>query len=211
MDKLTKRFPRYSRLLRLYPPSYQAEYGEQMLQTLADMLDNAQPGEKWRIWLRTGLDFSPSIIKQQLSYEGGIMANQMPSYIKRNGLIGAGLVAPFFVFVIINSFIDHDLSHSLVWHTNVLFTWLVILPGLAVILNAAALLRWLLKQRPPAKTSLWRRVVDLRHNWPAIGVVIVGLGILLFVFGHDSVHCITGNPLHEVTNWQQTSQCIQRS
>jgi hypothetical protein len=37
MGNLKKRFPLYSKVLRLYPYRYQKEYGEQILQTTADI------------------------------------------------------------------------------------------------------------------------------------------------------------------------------
>ncbi len=211
MKSLDQRFPVYSKLLKLYPHPYQSEYSEQMLQTLADMLDNAEtPSQRASIWLRATVDYPLSVVKQQLIFSGGTMNQPMPSYIKQYGVIGGCMMAPFFIFLILNAILGDRLQHSVVWHTNVLLMWLVLLPSLAIILNLAALLHWLQSGRRQTKTSPWRMLTDFQHNWPALSVAIVGLGILAIVFGHDSVGCLTGNPVRELHNFHDTVQCVQQ-
>ncbi|HVS58152.1 MAG TPA: hypothetical protein VHD60_00225 [Candidatus Saccharimonadales bacterium] len=209
MNKLRERFPLYNKLLHLYPVGYRKEYGEQMLQTLADMLD-AQPSHTSAIWARTALDFPLSVLKQQLIYTGDTMATQMPDYIKRNALLGTWLVAPFFVFIILNSLVGQRLHDTILWHTNVLFAWLVVLPSLAALFNLAALLRWMNAHRRETKQGTWRMLADVRRYWPAAALAIVGVGILGLVFFHDSVHCVIGNPVRILHNPHQTLRCIQR-
>lgn len=96
MDKLNKQFPVYSKVLKLYPKNYQKEYGKQILQTTADMLDNA-PGtaSKLAVWARIAVDVPINIAKQQLEYSGGSYMSQTPAYIKRNSLISCMLLIPF--------------------------------------------------------------------------------------------------------------------
>jgi hypothetical protein len=209
MDSLNKRFPRYSKLLALYPAGYRADYGEQMLQTLADMLDDPEKS-RVAVWLRTTLDFPLSVVRQQITYTGEAMANTTPTYIKRNALLGAWLVAPFFVFIVLDALMNQRLQHSWVWHTKALFIWLVVLPGLAVIFNLAALLRWIRFRRTETKQSVWRTLLDVRRNWPVLGMALVGLAILALVFFHDSVHCVSGNPLRELHNPSMTWHCVQQ-
>lgn len=206
MAHLSKRFPRYSKLLHLYPAGYRKQYGEQMLQTLADMLDDSERSRS-EVWSRLILDFPFSVIKQQLSYTGEAMTNTTPVYIKRTAVLGAWLVAPFFVFVILNSLMHNRLHQSWAWHSDALFIWLVLLPSLAAIFNLGALLRWVQTRR---KIGAWRALLDIRSNWPVLAMAIVAVGILGVVFFHDSVHCVTGNPIRELHNPHQTWQCIAR-
>jgi len=208
MDRLSKRFPRYSHLLRLYPGGYRQEYGEQMLQTLADMLDDPAR-KKTAVWARTVLDFPLSVTRQQLTYAGNAAA-VMPRYLKHNARVGAWLVAPFFLFVILNNLSNQRLHDSLLWHTDFLFMWLILLPAVAILLNTAALLRWLRSRRRETGQATWKLLADWRHDWPALAVMLIGLGILALVFGHDSVHCVAGNPFHELRDWHSTWQCVQR-
>lgn len=138
------------------------------------------------------------------------MATTMPDYMKRNALLGAWLVAPFFLLLAIHAVAGNRLEHSWFWHTHVLFAWLVVLPGLAIIFNLQALLRWVLRRRQETHASIWNVLADFRRNWPALGIIIIGLGILALVFGHDSVGCVTGNPVRELRNFHQTWQCVQQ-
>lgn len=209
MTNRQRRFPIYSRLLRLYPPDYHSKYADQMVQTLEDMLDGAGTrGAKAAVYVRASIDLPFSIAKQQLLYTGGVMSHTMPNYIKLSSLFGVLMVVPFFVFVVIDSLTRHSLEHSFFWHTPVLFTWLIILPAVAVAVNAAALSRWLWQRN---STGFWRRLLDIRHDWPPILVAIIGLGIIGLALFHDSAHCVIGNPIREIQNVHQTWQCVRRS
>jgi len=209
MKDLIKRFPRYSKLLYLYPVSYREQYGEQMLQTLADMLDDPQQSRA-STWVRISLDFPLSVVKQQVTYTGEAMATTMPSYIKRNAVLGAWLVAPFFLFIILNGILGDRLYHSWFWHTRVLFIWLIVLPSLAVLFNLVSWLRWVQSRRRETKKGTVAILADVRRSWPALAMVVMGVGILGIVFFHDSVHCITGNPIRELHNPSQTWHCVQQ-
>lgn len=204
-------FPYYRKLLRLYPAAYYDKYADQMLQTLEDMAEGAETRhDRAAIRLRAALDLPLSITKQQLLYTGGVMHHDMPHYIKASSLAGAVLLLPFFLFVVIDSLSNHSLNRSFFWHTPVLFTWIIVLPAIAVILNAAALSRWVYGRGTTTGKGFWRRLLDIRHDWPLLAVAIVALGIIGLALFHDSVHCITGNPVRELRNTHQTLQCIQQ-
>lgn len=210
MSELKTRFPRYSKLLKLYPASYRMQYSEQMLQTLADMLDDAQgTRQKVTVWTRTVLDLPVSLSKQQLIYAGEIMAHETPGYVKHNSMLGALLLVPFVLALLANGsdkvLHNNTLYHSWLWSLPVLTIWVLVLPSLAALLSLTTFTVWA-KQRP----NFWRSLIDFRHNWPMLLVGLAGLFIVAFVFGHDSVHCITGNPIREVHNPHQTWQCIQQ-
>src|SRR5579864_9154755 len=111
MAGLEERFPLYNWLLKLYPPAYQKQYHEQMLLTLADMLDD-RDNNKFAVWLRTALDLPLSLVKQNLIYVGDIMAHDTQPYVKRNSLVGAFLIVPFFLFLIMNSLSRHTLTYT---------------------------------------------------------------------------------------------------
>jgi hypothetical protein len=57
----------YKHALVLYPKQYRAAYGEQMVQTLEDMLaDMPSRKAKTAFWLRTGFDLQRSLIEQNI-------------------------------------------------------------------------------------------------------------------------------------------------
>lgn len=66
-----KRYPIYRAALRLYPKEYRRQYGDQMLQTVADMLDD-QPEKRGRvvIWLRVGSELPLSIMRENITNVG---------------------------------------------------------------------------------------------------------------------------------------------
>jgi hypothetical protein len=208
MSDLESRFSRYRLLLKLYPTAYRREYETQILQTLADMLDDPERSHA-AVWTRAVLDLPTSVIRQQLSYTA-VALTTTPNYLKHSARTGAWLVAPFFLLVALNSLSGRALRHTVLWHSNVLFMWLILLPSIAVLLNLAAWLRWVQQSRRETHVGTWRVITDIRRSWPALAIVIIGLSIITFVYGHDSAHCLTGNPLSELRNAHQTLQCLQR-
>jgi hypothetical protein len=75
MNNLRRRFPVYSHFMRLYPKEYRDKYEEQILQTTADMLDEAgRTGERIAIWLKLTLDVPFNIGRQQYDYLGENMS-----------------------------------------------------------------------------------------------------------------------------------------
>lgn len=207
MGQLDKRFPLYRHLLKLYPPAYRHKYQGQILQTLADMLDDEENSAA-RVWTRAALDLPFSIIKQNLTYEGVIMKNHTPGYVKRNSLLAAGLISPFFIIVIANSLDNHNLPTGGGWNHLLLFLILG-LPALGLLLSLATFARWAAERRQ-AKISFWRSLFDIRRNWPLAATAGLALLIVLFIPFHDSGPCIDHNPLKTLRNFDQTMHCIQR-
>lgn len=207
---INKRFPTYRKLLYLYPARYRVQYGEQMLQTLADMLDDAHTSEHKRsIWTRTLLDLPASAMKQQLIYTGDTMSHDTPNYVKYSTLIGAALLVPFFMTVIAAS-IDNNLHNGVLWHYRVLFTLFVVLPAIACLLAAVAFTSWIVERHHSEQRCWLHELLDIRRNGALLAVLILGLGIVGLVFFHDSVHCVTGNPVRELHNPSQTMHCIEQ-
>lgn len=216
MAELKKRFPVYARLLRLYPPAYRAAYGTQMLQTLADMLDDSPGATRHAaIWCRLAVDFPASVAQQQIHYVGGIMAHETPRYIKRNALVGAVLLVPFMLALLANSLdtLTHgqQLYNSWLWRTPVLALWVLWLPLAAAVLTLLSLVTFMIQSRAQYQSGEKRGILaDIGVSWPLLAVALAGLFVVAAVFGHDSVHCVTGNPVHELQSWHQTWHCIQQ-
>ena len=215
MADLRKRFPLYSKLLRLYPPEYRKVYEDQMLQTLADMLDDA-PSDSTRrlIWAHLMLDFPTTLLKQQICYTGGIMIHDMPRYIKRNALVGGILLLPFVLALVSNGLHElvsgQPLYHSWLWQVPALALWALYLPLLAALIGLTTWIRFLVQHAHRRPRSWIQAVLDIRYTWPIVLTTLGGLFILAVIFGHDSVHCVIGNPIHEVQHWHNTWQCVQQ-
>jgi hypothetical protein len=208
MSKLDKRFPRYSRLLRLYPAAYRQQYSGQMLQTLADMLDD-RANTKTTVWLRTALDFPFSLVKQNILYMSNIMTHETPDYVKRSSLAGTVLLSPFFIFIILDSLTSHSLYSGWFWHPWVVATWLIFMPGLAFFVSISTFLRWSAERKRNKQIGFRQSLFDWRRNWSMAAIVILSLGIIALAFGHDSVHCVAHNPIPEIRYWHTTLRCVQ--
>jgi hypothetical protein len=169
MERLTKRFPLYATAIKLYPKPY----GEQMLQTLADMPDNApDKARRAGIWARLVFDFPFTVIGQQLSYAGGVMTHEMPKYVKRNAIIGGAMLVPFVLsltaHVIYQTFYGRSPYNSWLWSTAVLKIWVLWLPIAAAALTLAV---FLARQAKAEHISLLKALFDIHHDWPLIGVL----------------------------------------
>lgn len=213
MDSLKKRFPRYSKLLSLYPAGYKREYGEQMLQTLADMLDDEQRRPA-AVWVQLAVDFPFSVIKQQASYTGATMTHDMPRFAKRNAAFGAALLLPFILALLANgldtAINSRTLYNSWLWRVPVLNIWALWLPLTGALFVLASFIALLRQRGKASRTSWFRQIFDVRHNWPLLIVTLASVFIVGLVLFHDSVHCVTGNPVRELHNPSQTLQCIEQ-
>lgn len=208
MDKLNKRFPIYSKIIGLYPTAYRKEYGRQILQTTADMLDNsASAGSRARIWLKVAVDLPLNIAKQQIQY-CGVYMKDTPSYIKAASVISGLMLLPFFIALIANGLDkvinNHTLYGSWVWRTPVLGLWVLYLPLTAFLLAAGSYLMYISRHK---KTSWVWQVLDIKHSWPVVLPAVVALGILFMVAFHDSVHCWVQTPTHLLTHVRQAWRC----
>lgn len=212
MTKLKSRFPVYAWLLRLYPAAYRHEYERELLQTTADMLDDAPTTlAKLGIWSRIACDLPFNIARQNLEYIGGNMHHDMPHYVKRNSLLSGLLLLPFFVAIAANSIdsLVHNahLYNSWLWRSPAIVLWVFYLPAMAFIISLVTYSLFVFKDAP--KNKAWfKRALDLMHSWPVLIVGIIALSILTFAEFHDSSQCIVQSPVHAVTHASQTLNCI---
>jgi hypothetical protein len=206
MSKLDSRFPLYAKLLYLYPQSYRQKYGHEMLQTLADMLDDTNRS-KTGVWFRTSLDLPCSLTKENLLYVTNILSHETPDYVKRVSLFSGLLLLPFFVFISLNALTAHNLYNSWFWIPKVIAIWLIFMPTTAFLIATATFIYWASHRR--ANKSFWSNLFDFRRNWPLSIVVFISVGIITLAFGHDSVHCIVNNPINEIHYWRSTLNCIK--
>lgn len=212
MDSLNKRFPLYSKVLKLYPKKYQKEYGKQVLQTTADMLDDApNTASKLAIWTRITVDLPVNITKQQLQYSGGSYMNQTPTYIKRNSIICGVLLAPFFAALIANS-IDkivnnHTLYASWLWQSAVIRIWVLYLPEAAFLLAAVSYIVYLSKNTESKHSKFLKRVLDIRRSWPILIPAMLSFGVLFVLAFHDVGQCWVQNPAHLVGHLNHAWEC----
>ena len=135
------------------------------------------------------------------------MINQMPTYIKRNSLMGAMLLIPFAAALAANTlsqlFRHRTLYSSWVWHSPFIGLWVLWLPLIAFVLALGSLIVFGIRERHRGA------VRQISTYWPLVIVLLAGTGILATALGHDSAHCLIGNPVSEARNIHATWQCIQ--
>ena len=212
MKKLEKSHPFYASLLRLYPKAYRQRYGQEILQTTADMLNDVpNRGALLSTQTRLAIDLSLNAGKQQLNYVGGVMQSEMPRYIKLNGLVASIMLIPFAVGLIANSLDglinNQNLYNSWLWHMPVLAIWVLYLPALALLFSLLTYMVYLLRGADSKKLVWLKRAVDIKYVWPIILPGLVALGILFILIFHDSGHCWVQTPSHLLTHLSQTWKC----
>jgi hypothetical protein len=209
MHNLKGRFPIYSRLIKLYPTPYQKEYGEQILQTTADMLDNSPTVvTKAGVWMHITFDLSLNVMKQQLYYSGGTYnMKQTPGYIKQSSVISGLLLVPFFVTFIASSIGRHAnnqaLHNSWLWKSPFVAIWMIYLPEVALLLALVSYIVFL-SRRTTIRSRLLERLRDLKHTWMVIVPIVLALGILFVIGLHDVGGCWLHSPIHISHAWQCT-------
>jgi len=207
MSGLKTRFPRYAKLLLLYPTAYRKRYENELLQTTADMLDHANGQlERLGIWAQLIFDLPVNVVRQQLSYAGGIMTQTMPHYIKRSSLVSAALLLPFFAALVGNALgtiiTGRNLYHSWVWSAPILTTWILLFPLAALFVAGISYAVYIVRNAP--QRSLYKKVFDVVNSWPLLLSGLAACSILLVFVFHDSVQCWSRGP---ITHFHAAMQC----
>ena len=213
MDNLNNRFPIYSQVLKLYPDKYRQEYGQQMLQTTADMLDSTPSSiTRFLVWSKVVFDLPINITKQQIQYSGGMHMKDTPSYIKTNSILSSLLLLPFIAALLANGLDkvihNHTLYGSWLWKTPFIQLWVLYLPVAAFLLAAGSYLFYLTKYK---RTNWLNRIADIKRSWPIILPAIFAFGILFLIAFHDSGQCLVQTPAHFISHMSQTWQCTKQN
>lgn len=179
MTDLHRRFPIYSRLLKLYPAPYRRRYDEQILQTLADMLDSTPSRSARRhVWLRTIRDLPSSLVAQQAHYANTVLVDETPGFVRKNSAASTWLFMPFLLIAITNDLESHRLYHSWFWRPEILFAWLRLFPLLGLLLAVITFCAWLRVSKAPLRRSL----KDVAHNWIMLLPMLIGVSIVFAVY-----------------------------
>ncbi len=213
MKDLNKRFPVYSKFLKLYPGAYRKRYEQEMLQTTADMLDDAPSrSTKAAIWLNLAIDLPVNVSKQQLQYIGGIMLKDTPHYIKRNSIIATAMFLPFLAALTTNGLDkvinNHTLYNSWVWKSPAINLWIIWLPILAFWIAVLSYLNYV--ARSHSKSLRVKGIFGIKNAWPLVIPTVCALFIFFAIAFHDSVHCWVQSPSYLAHHFSQVKQCSER-
>jgi hypothetical protein len=213
MSDLEKRFPIYSKVIKLYPLAYRKRFGDEVMQTTADLLDEVPslPG-RLAIWAHLAVDIPLTIAKQQLHYAGGIIHTETPRYIKRNSLFSGILLIPFFTALLANGLDKvingQTLYRSWLWRMPFLGLWVLWLPEIAFLIFITSYLVYVCSPSAKRVGSWHGRLADRKHLWPIMVPGVLALGVLILVAFHDSTQCLAHTPSYIIGHSTQTLRCV---
>ena len=205
----------YHRVIQLYPASYRNRFAPEMEQVLRDQLAASPAGG--RIWLRAFGELPFSLIHEHVInfQEITMQTPQATRQSHRDLLIGALLMTP--ILVMIGALIIYrsltnggDISTSSAghyfyarWTAPVLG---LVFPLIALAINAMPVVGRL-------KSSNWRfwEVSSYQNSWLNMGFLILALGFVAFLFGHDSLHCVAHNPIFVARHLGATFDCLKNN
>lgn len=144
MPSLKKRFPVYSKVLKLYPKTYLRKYYTQTLQTTADMLDDdgLTLFGKLKIWFRVGLDLAKTIPLEN------IKAIDAKKFIPRSLIVCIVLITPLLINILLSTLAMSNIymlnSESIIqkFFNNTWYLWIFITPFIAVLIALLAIIVW---------------------------------------------------------------------
>ncbi len=93
MSKAPKPYRIYRALLYLYPKAHRKAYGEQMVQTLDDILaDQHDISEKIMVWIRVVSELPLNVIEENINNLGEMSMGKLSKISSKQLTIGAGVV-----------------------------------------------------------------------------------------------------------------------
>ncbi len=175
-----QRFKVYAKLLYLYPSGYRKQYGEQLLQTVADMVDDAPSTyERFIVWLRIGLDLPVTACKEHFQIIGDFMYAKNNHQINRNTFISGVLILLPVILVAINRMLMLS-GPGRGMPTYPLIVITTIFPVLAVGISGFTLYT-LLRSDKKLRTN------NLRKSWP-LGLVFAASLLLLTLIIREQIN-----------------------
>jgi hypothetical protein len=178
------------------------------------MLDETQGSlPRLKVWMILALDLPINVTKQQLIYAGKFMGNQVPGYVKRNGIISFALLVPFILALMANSadkvIYNHTLDKSWLWSGGMLRVWIIWLPTIALFIAAVSFANFV--ARNSTKTSWIKRLGDIKRAWPVVIPLIGAIFIMFVLVFHDSVQCWVHSPMYTSEHLAQAWHCTNQS
>jgi len=184
----------YDTLLYVYPEDYSSQYGRQMNQTFRDLYREAKAkdGSKgvFSLWLGVLGDLLISAVEEHLysiKHDGLKKHLVRNLHINRYGVLGALLLVPFLIMFTISALVTLFSPASLpalyaspVHAPGIFMVFGIVFPILAILINGFSLLHQIKLFSP----------LFIRTNLFALGVVALGAGVLLLIFGHDFIPCL---------------------
>lgn len=195
----------FNLMLLFYPKSYRKLYGQEMRTLFQDMY-HEELGKNGRVglkfWMHQIQDIFKSVIEQHMD---AIRKKGMKKYlsqalnVNKYNVIGAIFLLPI-VFMIVIEFISrviqgdmfhynrsfyHFISHSPLYWSPVLFTWVIIFPLIAIFINIIPLVKRSSKTKPSFFSFKF-----LEQNIVSILILFAAFTFLFLLKFHDFIPCM---------------------
>jgi hypothetical protein len=191
--------------LLLYPQQYREQFSKEMRMLLGELYQEELNKKGYvgvGFWFLQYTDITKSVIEQhkELAIKKGMKRYLQQTFnINAYNIIGTILLLPFlllFLTDIISRVLQEDLvhysrpvynfvSHTPLYWTPVLFTWVIFFPLLAVIINILSLIFMKTKARDRVLSAAF-----ILRNMFTFGVIAIGLGAIIIIKLHDFAPCM---------------------
>lgn len=203
MGRLSRAERWYGRLLRLYPGAYRERFEGEMRQVFRDLYrEQGHPAAGF--WARLTADLVVGAAAEHIAImrSGNMKLYLSNSADQRMLYWGVGLMTPaglFFLAAASGLLHQAQLPH-LHTHFPVMPLLIAFLPMLAIVINVAALAMRAAERKVPVFSYKFAG-----QNFWTLALIVVALGWLALLFGHDTVGCAVQNLPH--LDWAGFRHC----
>ncbi len=132
-----------------------------------------------------------------------------PNFVKRNSIISAAMLVPFFLALIAN-YVDGlitngNLYSSIFWHGLALKLWVLYLPLMALLIASLSYAVYLFGNG--AKGGFITKLTDVTHSWPLLISGVLAFAIPFVLIFHDSGRCWLRSPVPISPYFRQSWKC----
>ncbi len=193
----------YKQLLLLYPKRYKDRFANEMLQVFNDLRSD-ELEEKGKIgvgfWTLQFADLTKSLLSENFD---AMQKQGIKKYfhLTTYNIWGIILLLPIFIMSVIdfssriaqgnlfhyNKTTYNFLSHTFLYQTPVLFTWVILFPLAAVVLNVFPLIKTRSKRAHVLSFSF------VKSNLVTLIILCFGLGFIFMIRFHDFLPCVINN------------------
>ena len=186
----------YRQIIKAYPPAFRQQFGDQMASAFQDLANERQAAAGRYglipLWTSTILDTFKTIIPE---YVSDLKEDAMQH--KPLAIIGGILVTPavaLFATALTLQLAGTSLyqlaGNSWLYHSQAIAAAFIFLPAAAFTINFIPAVTDAVNQRANPLSYQFAKT-----HFYSLTVAAIGFGLLIFIFGHDTIGCMIKNPL----------------
>ena len=178
MPNIKKRFPIYSKILYLYPKAYRRKYSAQMLQTMADLIDNegSTLPRRFKIWLRATPDLIKTIAAENLR------AIDAKKFVPRSLIVSFVMIIPLIVLLASPIFLDSETMADGNSFINRFYSpiFIILFPLISAMLSITGLVVWSINRQKNTPVKIYK----VRPSIVGLSIIsVICCAFLIFLSG----------------------------